>query len=557
MKDNELSLFFYTDDINTSRHRTNGKVQWTIDENDNTLDKSQHLFDYYSKYCSKSKLVIELASTSNIDSKICVYDKNLKSQLSKFMNVLELAKKSLTTKDNNNINTENAINTANTKNTANSTTDKYDIIIRLRPDIFFTLDITTEFLKTVKNSNRFIQNSEIANRYNGDVIQIFDGIYLDKIIENCKQYLNNDKAMPGIYEDCINKIATLSNLKIEHMPNLCGRWYDCYATYYPNLCWIYFNDWKNIEYKYHFNYDLVKQITHDKSLQSKINKTYLDDKNNNDAQNNLKFQLTDNHVQLYCAAMRFDYIENMDILANEKSDVQLKLKVACEISFAGIIPCAGTATRMGGLPKFLLPCGNGTLLNNTISHYRKHFIDKIYLGFSEKNMQYYDLLDNSNCDLRSIDVKNTNTMSETVIKMTENINTAKNYILFMPDTFFRLDNELVNMMKMLSHDNYDLVVIVWKIRPEQYGKLGQCLIENGNVVDIKDKDPMCRYEYSWGVIGWNRSMTKYIDPLTPHVGFLINTALENNKKVGAVISNSIYYDCGTYNEYFQMVKNET
>lgn len=531
--DHELHLFFYTDNINTSRCRENGNINWKINKDENITNKIHQLFNYYSKFCKTSRLeitesqVTDPTQNKESSSKLNLYYQNLNSQLNKFINVLNLA--------------QNAII---------ETSSQYDIVIRLRPDIFFTSDVSTEFLNTIKNTSKFVQNMEVANRYKGDVIQIFDGKYLQKIIEISRQYLNYEKGGIRIYEDCINRIAIESGLNLEYIGNMCGRWYDCYATYYPGLCWIYFKDWENIEYKNHFNMELLKNIT---SRKLEITKTSLSD------DEKLLFNISEPHVKLYCAAMQFDYIDMQKLSTSRRNLVE-----SCEIDFAGLIPCAGTASRMGGLPKFLLPCENGTLLNNTICHYRNHFISKIYIGFSQNNMQYFNLLDNEYSDLVPIDVNSTATMSETVIKMTLQLNTAKNYILFMPDTFFRLDRELVQMMALFNANDtnntnkakFDVVVIVWKIRPEQYGKLGQCLIENGEVIDIKDKDPNCRYEYSWGVIGWSQSMTQYIDPVTPHVGFLINAALENNKKVGAVISNSVYYDCGTYNEYFQMIKNE-
>ena len=47
-----------------------------------------------------------------------------------------------------------------------------------------------------------------------------------------------------------------------------------------------------------------------------------------------------------------------------------------------------------------------------------------------------------------------------------------------------------------------------------------------------DKNPDCEYPYSWGVIGWTHNVNHLIDPNTPHIGFIINSALKNNIKVG-------------------------
>jgi hypothetical protein len=77
------------------------------------------------------------------------------------------------------------------------------------------------------------------------------------------------------------------------------------------------------------------------------------------------------------------------------------------------------------------------------------------------------------------------------------------------------------------------------------------------VIDIIDKDINCRYPYSWGIIGWTNKVNNLIDITTPHIGFIINTALKLNIEVGYIISTSEYYDCGTPDEYFKMIKNCT
>jgi len=216
----------------------------------------------------------------------------------------------------------------------------------------------------------------------------------------------------------------------------------------------------------------------------------------------------------------------------------------------GIIPCAGTANRMNNIPKFLLPSPieNNTLFDNIINIFKNNNINNIIIGSSTKNEQYF-----KNKNLNYI-IKNTNTMSETVKNMTNNFLYDK-YILLMPDTFFYINNEIHKMIELLN--KYDIVVILWKIRENQYGKLGQINIDKDLVIDIIDKDPNCKYIYSWGIIGWNKNMNNLIDINTQHIGYLINNALTNNIKIGYVISDSEYYDCGTYNEYFDMIKRYT
>jgi hypothetical protein len=221
------------------------------------------------------------------------------------------------------------------------------------------------------------------------------------------------------------------------------------------------------------------------------------------------------------------------------------------MNIQGLIPLGGTASRMKNIPKFLLPCKvNYSLLDNAIDIFNKNNIYNITAGVSESNNR---LLYNYN-GLHSIQV-NTRTMAETVYKMIENQSMSCKNVLIMPDTYFTIKDELNHMINML--DTYDLVVILWKIKEYQIGKVGQCNVINGSLIDIKDKMHGCEYPYFWGVISWNSNMNKYIDPNWETIGDLIKLSLENNIKIGHIISEGEYYDCGTYSEYFKMIKEHT
>jgi len=219
----------------------------------------------------------------------------------------------------------------------------------------------------------------------------------------------------------------------------------------------------------------------------------------------------------------------------------------------GIIPLGGNATRMKNIPKYLLPCKlDYTLLDNTIETFNKNSISDIIAGVSVINSI---ILQNNN----KIDklVLKTKTMAETVYKLiNSNPIYSNNYknILIMPDTYFIVNNELNDMKDMLNH--YDIVVIVWKIKDYQIGKVGQCSIINNEITDVIDKDVNCKYPHFWGCIGWNSIMNQYIIPEWETIGNLIKKAIELDIKVGSIVSEGNYYDCGTFDEYFKMIKNE-
>jgi len=219
----------------------------------------------------------------------------------------------------------------------------------------------------------------------------------------------------------------------------------------------------------------------------------------------------------------------------------------------GLIPCSGTASRMSGIPKFLLPCKEGNLIDNSINIFKSNNIDDIYVSVSSENEHFIKNRDN----IKYI-VKNTNTMSETVKHLIEI--KSKKYILIMPDTYFINDgnqkfNEIHQMYMLLN--KFDIVVILWKIKEYQYGKLGQVDINDTKVIDVMDKKHDCKYPYSWGIIGWTNQVNHLIDEKTPHVGYVLNEALKNKIEIGYILADTDYYDCGTPEEYFKMIKNCT
>jgi GTP:adenosylcobinamide-phosphate guanylyltransferase len=216
----------------------------------------------------------------------------------------------------------------------------------------------------------------------------------------------------------------------------------------------------------------------------------------------------------------------------------------------GIIPLGGNATRMNHLPKFLLPCKIGvSLLDNTISTFKTNNITQIISGVSKSN---YDLLQN-NSELTK-QIVETKTMAQTVYELIKQINNPMPYknILIMPDTYFTLTNEL----QMLNHklETYSVVAVVWRIKDYQIGKVGQCKIVDDEIVDVVDKNPNCDYPFFWGIMGWNSQCI--INPEWETIGELLNYCIKSNIKIGTVVCESNYYDCGTYSEYFTMIKNE-
>lgn len=213
-----------------------------------------------------------------------------------------------------------------------------------------------------------------------------------------------------------------------------------------------------------------------------------------------------------------------------------------------IIPMCGTASRIGGIPKFLLPITNDKSLLLLL-------LEKLNINgnniFISTVPMYAEYIYNYTIKYRPhINISKTETMSETVNKYNYLKNDTKSVnIMVMPDTYIS-DNIPIKEINSLINNNADIILCVWKISEIQRGKLGQCLLdENNNVIHVEDKNKNCKYEYAWGIMCWNYKYWDYIDDKKSHIGLSLNDAIKNKLKIKAIIMNGTYNDCGTIDEY--------
>lgn len=216
----------------------------------------------------------------------------------------------------------------------------------------------------------------------------------------------------------------------------------------------------------------------------------------------------------------------------------------------GIIPACGDALRMGGIAKFNLniPQSNETLISWHIKS-QLNYCDKVIVVIKKEYEHLLEIFKSNNRVI--ILVEKTSSMSETILKAIKK-NYADEYVIGMPDTFVVGDNPYKSVIN--NNANSDLNIGAFQIKDSQKGKLGQISIVNNTVVDCIDKDINCDYEYSWGFLRFNRSIIKLIDKKTPHIGYVINPVIINKYLVTATIINGEYFDCGTPDEYQELLK---
>jgi hypothetical protein len=210
-----------------------------------------------------------------------------------------------------------------------------------------------------------------------------------------------------------------------------------------------------------------------------------------------------------------------------------------------ILPAAGSAERMGGIPKFLLPTGNGkeNLLSRWINSSRSH-VDKILIASSPLFFEFLkETYSNTTTEVRLVKSRS---MAETV-KIQLGLGDS---IVAMPDTFISDPDEFFNASNsFLSNKSGPLAVSVWEMREHQKGKVGQVRLENSNILEVIDKDPECLLPKFWGALCFTPDFHDLISLDDPHLGTAINRAILNNFKVPALIMEGSYKDCGTIDEY--------
>ncbi len=215
-----------------------------------------------------------------------------------------------------------------------------------------------------------------------------------------------------------------------------------------------------------------------------------------------------------------------------------------------ILPAAGIASRMRGLPKFLLPANKKyeSLLEVHLSNLEGK-CENIYLPTRPDLAPVIKSLGYNLQNLKIIEL-NTNTMSETILE-TINLTNSRYYTLIMPDTYFLGEKPYDNLLSSTNFCN----LACWEIRDSQRGKLGEVKINKLNEVEeIIDKKPDNGFKFAWGALSFSRDLKDYINIKDPHIGYAVKNSILNNEKVSAFKVDGKYFDCGTPDEFFELLK---
>lgn len=205
---------------------------------------------------------------------------------------------------------------------------------------------------------------------------------------------------------------------------------------------------------------------------------------------------------------------------------------------------------MNGLPKMLLPVPGGNLLTILRQRLTVCNIDKLVVGTRGTNLEFLQAV--LNAPEVVLFQADTQTMSETVLLCREYIEEHETVAFGMADTYFE-DENIYCKLRATLNAGADVAVGIFRARPEQTHKLGMVELEGKSVVAVIDKPTRTTLKYGWGVLAWKPCYWDYIRESDPHVGYALPYAIEAGLDVRASAMDGGYWDCGTPDEYFNLV----
>lgn len=214
----------------------------------------------------------------------------------------------------------------------------------------------------------------------------------------------------------------------------------------------------------------------------------------------------------------------------------------------GLIPCAGAATRIHGLPKWCLPVPQGYLLSVLLNR-MESVAPSVVIGVNPENAS---LVGQYKRMAFVHTAKNFKTMSETVLSCIKFFEPDSDVAFGMPDTFIEDDNCYPKLAKALAN-GADVAVAHFHARPKQHLKAGMIDSRGNQVIEVVDKPAETKLTRLWGALAWKPVFWQFIHPEDPHVGYALPRAIAAGLDVRAVRMDGGYWDAGTVDEYFELV----
>ena len=227
-----------------------------------------------------------------------------------------------------------------------------------------------------------------------------------------------------------------------------------------------------------------------------------------------------------------------------------------------VLPIGGSASRMQGLPKFLLPFNEDSVL------IEKHITAALNAQFDDivviVRNTFYELthlfLSKYEAQIKFIKLeKQTKTMCETLIFGLSSLKFSSDdhIVVALADTAFS-SAKYQEVYSKASSCNGGPSLILFPTETEQFGKLGQVDIDqHGNVLAMRDKVNGCDFSFFWGIATFPYFMLEKLNLSDAHIGISIQKWLEEGQPVTGITIDSRYFDCGTFSEYKRFMTSDS
>jgi UTP-glucose-1-phosphate uridylyltransferase len=217
----------------------------------------------------------------------------------------------------------------------------------------------------------------------------------------------------------------------------------------------------------------------------------------------------------------------------------------------GIIPAAGKATRIHGLPKYLLPVPGGYLLERMAHRMGVPCV----IGANPDN---YDLINACKPPNSTVYSVNSRGMPETILAAREYAG-DENVLVGMPDTYWTDETVFWYLTKFLNRGAV-CVAAIFHVSAEMASRLGVCIFRFESSLflnDIEDKQPQTEARWVWGALAWSPEFWQYIYPEDAHLGVALQRALRQGLEIPLWGADGDYYDNGTSEDYFRCIRELT
>jgi hypothetical protein len=203
----------------------------------------------------------------------------------------------------------------------------------------------------------------------------------------------------------------------------------------------------------------------------------------------------------------------------------------------GLLPASGKATRLNGIPKFLLPLeGHNTIINWHVKMMLQ-VCDEVQICTRANWISF--LMDMGFPSNVKFNVIEPSTLSHALSEMMLENN---KYLFGMPDTWIANTSE--NMYEELSKSEADVTLGAFKCSDFLIGQVGQLNIDDDlNIIDLREKDSSCTYPHMWGSMAFNNIK---LNPSLLYPSMQIMDWIAEGKSVKAVKLQGDYIDAGSF-----------